>query len=368
MSLFKRILIGLTILLLVGVGAAAWLFRSRAETIPDQLAPINTELADPMKVVVPGSSGLPDLKLADLRGKTVYLVVGDRESMQAGESKLFDRALNRWTFPDDVVGYGIADAEGFKILASKIEEFLGGMRPEIRLPLYIDYEGAITRAFQLPKGHVGVVVLGPDSQILLRHSGPPPAGAAGDALIEKLRATLRAEEPTLEPAPPFKLGALDNAACEGKTCMFVFLSRPVKKSELPGVKGGWEGETDAMWKQLQDPDVRLTGLVYDSDAKLVAAADKSAKSAKSKDSADESEPLKPVEVVLVGAVEDIELKRYTVVPEAAEARVTFKVPDAGIVVIDPEGRIVLHETGLVRMFKFTRISELLGVDLSDRRE
>lgn len=239
------------------------------------------------------------------------------------------------------------------------------MRPEIRLPLYIDYEGAITRAFQLPKGHVGVVVLGPDGQILLRHSGPPPKGPAGDALLERLRTTLRAEEPTLEPAPPFKLGALDNAACAGKTCMFVFLSRPVKKTELPGVKGGWEGETDAMWKQLQDPDVRLAGLAYDSDAKLVAAADKPAKPAEG--DPDAGSP-KPAQLALIGALEGIELKRYTVIPAAPEARAAFQVPAAGIVVIDPEGRLVVHETGLIRMFKFTRISELLGVDLSERRE
>ncbi len=367
MSLTKRILIGLTILLLVAVAVGAWMFRSRAESIPDELAPINTEEADPLKVIVPGTGGLPDLKLAELRGKTVYLLVGDRESMQAKESKRFDRALNRWIIPEDIVGFGIADTEGFKILASKIEEILGAMRPEIRLPLYIDYEGAVTRAFKLPKGHAGLIVLGPDGQILLRHSGPPPKGAEGDQLIERLRTLLRAEEPTLAPAPAFKLGTVDNAACKDKTCMFVFLTRPVKKSELPGVKGGFDGETDAMWKQLQDPDVRLAGLVVDSDGKLVAAAEKAAKGGAL---AEGEDPPVPVEVVLVGAVEDVELKRWTVLPSAPEARAALQVPEgqAGVVVIDREGRLAVRETGVVRMYKFTRISELLGVDLSERRE
>ena len=367
MSLTKRILIGLTILLLVVIGAAAWMFRSRAEAIPDQLAPIDTAEADPGKVVIPGTGGLPDLVLADLRGKTVYLLVGDRESMQAKESKLFDRALNRWIIPDDVVGYGIADTEGFQLLAGKIEEFIGAMRPELRHPLYLDFEGAITRAFKLPKGHAGVVVLGPGGEILMRHSGPPPEGPEGDKVIEQLRTHLKAQEPTLAPAPAFKLGALDNAACRGKVCIFVFLARPVKKTDLPGVKDGFDGDTDAMWKQLQDPSVRLASLVHDSDAKLVAADEKAAKAAKP----DEPGATPPrVEAVLVGALADVELKRWTTVAAAPEARAALQIPEdqAGVVVIDADGNLAVREIGVVRMYKFTRISELLGVDLSDRRE
>jgi hypothetical protein len=363
-SLTKRILIGLTILLLVVIGAAAWMFRSRAEAIPDQLAPIDTAEADPSKVVIPGTGGLPNLVLADLRGKTVYLLVGDRESMEAKESKRFDRALNRWIIPDDVVGYGIADTEGFQLLAGKIEEFIGAMRPELRLPLYLDFEGAITRAFKLPKGHTGVVVLGPGGEILMRHSGPPPEGPEGDRLIEQLRTHLRAQEPTLAPAPAFKLGALDNAACKGKVCIFVFLARPLKKADLPGVKDGFDGDTEAMWKQLQDPSVRLASLVHDSDTKLVAAAEKAAKADKP------GAPPPKVEAVLVGALADVELRRWTTVAAAPEARTALQIPEdqAGVVVVDADGNLAVREVGVVRMYRFTRISELLGVDLSDRRE
>ena len=370
-SLTKRILIGLTILLLVAIGAVAWMFRSRAEAIPDQLAPIDAAEADPNKVVLPGSAGLPDLKLADLRGKTVYLLVGDRESMQAKESKLFDRVLNRWILPEDVVGYGIADTEGFQLLAGKIEEFMGGLRPELRLPLYLDFEGAITRAFKLPKGHAGLVVLGPGGEILLRHSGPPPEGPEGDKLIERLKTLLRAQEPTHPPAPAFKLGALDNAACKGKVCIFVFLAHPVKKTDLPGVKDGFDGDTDAMWKQLQDPSVRLAGIVHDSDAKLVANDAKSEKGEKG-DKSDKpgATPPPKVEAVLVGALADVELRRWITVAAAPEARAALQIPEdqAGIVVIDADGNLAVRELGVVRMYKFTRVSELLGVDLSDRRE
>lgn len=353
MSRLKRILLVLAILLLVLVGAIAWLFRSRAEPIPEQLPEINLVEADPMKVVIPGSAGLPDLKLADLKGKTAYLVVGDRESMQAGESKFFDRALGRWKLPEDVVGYAIADTEGFKLFSSKIDEILGPMRPEIRLPLYVDYEGAVSKAFKLPKGHVGIVVLGPDGAITLRHSGPP--ADKDDPILAKLKTALRAEEPELPPAPAFKVGDLDNAACEGKTCMFVFLPRAVKKSELPGVDGGFDGDMEATWKQLQDPAIRLAGLVADSDKKLAAA---------------KPEVPANVRLALVGTIDDLELKHWKSIAAADESRAPFDIPadQAAIILIDPTGKLALRELGLVRMYKMVRISELLGVDLSDRRE
>ncbi len=353
MSRLKRILLVLTILLLVLIGAAAWMFRSRAEPIPEKLPEINLAEADPMKIVIPGSTGLPDLKLADLKGKTAYLVVGDRESMQSGESKLFDRAFARWKLPDDVVGYAIADTEGFKLFSGKIDEILGPMRPEIRLPLYVDYEGAVSKAFKLPKGHVGIVVLGPDGAITMRHSGPPADNK--DPILAELKTALRAEEPELPPAPAFKVGDLDNAACAGKACMFIFLPRAVKLSELPGVDGGFDGDMEATWKQLLDPAIRLAGLVADSDKKLAAAKPKVAAA---------------VQLALVGSLEGLELKHWKTVAAADESRAPFEIPadQAAIVLIDPAGKLALRELGLVRMFKMVRISELLGVDLGDRRE
>ena len=209
-----------------------------------------------------------------------------------------------------------------------------------------------------------LVVLGPDGAVTLRHSGPPTG--KDDPILGQLKAALRAEEPVLAPAPDFKIGELDNAACKGKSCMFVFLARPVKKSELPGVKGGFEGDDEAKWKQLQDPSVRLAGLVLDSDAKLVARDDKDAKAGKP----DDQEPRPEVAAAVIGDLQDVELERYQQVAAAPEARAAFKIPEdqAGVVVIDREGKLAVHELGLVRMFKFNRVSELLGVDLGDRQE
>ena len=81
-------------------------------------------------------------------------------------------------------------------------------------------------------------------------------------------------------------------------------------------------------------------------------------------------PPPKVEAVLVGALADVELRRWTTVAAAPEARAALQIPEdqAGIVVIDADGNLAVRELGVVRMYKFTRVSELLGVDLSDRRE
>jgi hypothetical protein len=343
-SILKRVAVVFVVLLLGLVGFVAWKLRSRAEEIPKELPPIDAAVADPQAIVIPGGGGLPELKIADLKGKTAYLVVEDRESMQARESKTIQRALNRWSFPADVVGYNIGDAEGFELLSSKIEEFLAHLRKELRLPLYIDYKGVFLRTFKLPRGHVGVVVLGPDGAPLLRHSGPMT-----DAQISELRALLRAEEPAPPPAPAFELGGLDNAACKGKACLFVFLAEPVKKADVPGVEGGYGGDMEASAVQGRKPSVRLAGMALESDAKL--------------------DPAK-VQAVLVGEVPDLGLTKWTVVPAAPEARAAFELPEgeAGLVVVDPEGRLAVREPGTVPLYKFGRVSDLIGVDLGDPRE
>lgn len=357
MSILKRIALVITVLVLALIGAAAWMLRSRAEEIPAELPPTDI---DPMSIVIPGGSGMPDLKLADHKGKTVYLILGDRESMQARESKEFDRALNRWTYPPDVVGFAIGDAEGFKLLAGKIEEMLGAMRPEMRLPLYIDFDGAITRAFKLPKGHTGIVVLGPDGALKLRHSGPPKPKdkilTPEDDIIARLKLALRAEEPALTPAPAFKVGDLDNAACAGKTCLFVFLGAPVKKTDMPGIDGGFDGGMEESMKKLQDPSIRLAGLAFDLEEKI----------AKDKDNA-LADKVRPA---LVGTLDGLELKHWTTLAEAPEARAQFSIPvdQAALVAIDPNGNLALRELGVVPMYKLGRVSELLDIDLGDRAE
>ncbi|WP_434423759.1 hypothetical protein [Nannocystis pusilla] len=344
MSILRKIALGLVLLVLILLGLVAWMLRSRAEEIPDELPAINVAEADPQKLVIPGGGGLGDLVLADLKGRTVYIIVEDRESMAARESSAMSRAMARWNYPDSVSGFAVGDAEGFGLLASKIEEFIGPMRPELRLPLYIDFQGAVTKTFKLPKGHVGIVVLDPAGAVVYRHSGKMEP-----AEIEKLRGLLGATLPEPPPAPAFKVGELDNAACAGRTCAFVFLGNPVARKDIPGGKQGFDGTTDDSMKQFAKPDVRLAGIVVDSDAKLDSGK---------------------VSAQLVGQIDGAELKRWKTAPDSTEARAAFQIPagEAALVVLDPQGNVVMRELGRVPMYKFGVLSEFIGVELSDRDE
>lgn len=342
MSVLRKIALVLVALVLLLAGLVAWMLRSRAEEIPDVLPAIDTADADPQKLVIPGGGGLKDLVLADLKGRTVYLLVEDRESMAARESSAMSRAMARWTYPDSVSGFAIGDAEGFGLLAGKIEEFVGPMRPELRLPLYIDFQGAATKTFKLPKGHVGLVVLDPTGAVVYRHSGKMDA-----AEIERLRELLGATLPPPVPAPAFKVGELDNDACRGRTCALVFLGGPVARKDIPGGKQGFDGDMDESVQQFAKPDVRLAGIVVDSDAKLDTGK---------------------VSAQLVGVIDGAELGRWKTAADAPEARAAFEIPagEAALVVIDPQGNIAMRELGRVPMYKFGVLSELIGVELSDR--
>lgn len=344
MSVLRKIALGIVLLLLLLLGAVAWMFRSRAEVIPDELPPIDAAMSDPQKVVVPGSGGLPDLAIAGLKGKTAYLIVEDRESMAARESSTMSRAMARWVYPEGVVGYAIGDAEGFGLLSGKIEEFVGPMRPELRLPLYIDFQGIVTKTFKLPKGHAGVVVLDPAGAVVYRHSGKMEP-----AELDKLRVTLGATMPAPVPAPAFTVGELDNAACKGRTCVLVFLTETIARADIPGGEMGFGGDMDASMKQFARPNIRLASLVLDSDTKL-----------------DEGK----VSAVLMGQIDGLALKRWKAVPQSPDARAAFQLPEgeAAIVVVDPAGNLALRELGRVQMYKFGIISELIGVELSDPDE
>ena len=120
MSWIARVLIGVVVVLLLVIGALAWLFRSQAEEIPDELPTLDDAKVAPADITLAGGD-IPDLKVADLKGKRAYFVLEDRESMQAGESKDLNRALARWEMGDDVVGYAIGDAKGFGVFRSKID-------------------------------------------------------------------------------------------------------------------------------------------------------------------------------------------------------------------------------------------------------
>ena len=188
MSWISRVLIGIVVVILLVIGALAWLFRSQAEAIPDELPAINLDEADPMAIVIPGDD-IPDLVLKDLKDKRAYFLLEDRESMEAGESKALNRALARWTVADDTAGFMLGDAQGFGLFRSKVSEFMGMMRPEMRLPLYIDYEGIFYDSFKLPRGHSGFVLID-HGEVKFRHSGP-----AEDDDIETVRGLLGATQP-----------------------------------------------------------------------------------------------------------------------------------------------------------------------------
>jgi hypothetical protein len=338
-SWLARILIAVVVILLLVIGALAWLFRSQAEAIPETLAPIDVAAADPMKIVVPGDSALPDLAVAELKGKRPYFILEDRESMEAGESKALTRALAGWEVDDDVVGFMVGNAEGFGLLRSKINEFMGQMRDEMRLPLYIDYEGAFINAYKLPRGHTGLVVLDPKGEVVLRHSGP-----ADEATLKALREAIGARDPARAPAPDFAIGELSNQRCKGKVCAFAFLAHKVARADIPEIEGGFK-ET---FEQFAEPSVRLAGVFVGADEKI--DEDKHAGA-------------------IVGELEGITPRRWEVVASAPEARAAFGFGDgAGLVVIDAEGRVALSIAGKVRFWQLGLFGELLGIELDDGRE
>ena len=343
MSWLKRTLLGVTILLLLAIGVLAWVFRSQAEEIPAELPPIDSAAADPLAIVLPADGDLPELALRALAGSTAYFIIEDRESMQGGESKELTRALARWQLPDGVVGYLIGDAKGFAVFRNKINEFMGMMRPEMRLPLYIDYQGAFYDAFKLPRGHTGLVVLGPAGDVVLRHSGP-----ADPDLLGRLHAALGARDPELPPAPPFAVGDLDNAACAGKACLFAFLDVKVARADVPGIEGGFDGGREESFERFARPSIRLVGVLSEADAKV-----------------DEDK----VAGAIVGDLEGFELRRWRSVAAAADARAAFGVPDdqAGLVIVDPQGRVALKALGRVPFWQLGLVSDLIGVDLGERR-
>lgn len=340
-SWLARILIGVVVVLLLIIGALAWVFRSQAEAIPQELAPIDVAAADPQKIVIPGDEVLADLVVADLKGKRAYFILEDRESMEAGESKELTRALARWEVDDDVAGFLVGNAEGFGLLRSKINEFMGQMRDEMRLPLYIDFEGAFVKAFKMPRGHTGLVVLGPDGAVVLRRSGP-----ADEASLQALKEALGARDPSPPPAPEFAVGDLTRETCKGKVCAFAFLGKPVARGDVPGIEGGFEGGRKERFERFAEPSVRLAGVFIGADEKI--DEDKHAGA-------------------IVGALSGVELRRWKQVEGAPEARAAFGLAadDTGLVVIDPEGRLALSIKGKVRFWQLGLFGDLLGIELQD---
>ncbi len=335
-----RILVISLGVIVVGLSAAAWSMWPTVEDIPEVLEEIDPELSI-AELELEAQGPLDGVRLGDLKGKTVYMLIEGKESMTGGEGKLLRRALNRWQLPEDVVGFSIGDAPaGAKVMQGKIErDFVGPMRDEMKLPIYIDFGGSFTEAFNLPKGHLGFVIVDAKGEVVFRH-----AGDVDTEQIAEIRELLRAEEPAPgPPAPAFEVGELSNESCAGKACVLVFLDRKVARSEIPGLEdGGFEGGMKESFEQIKKPSVRL--------ARILAA-----------DWA--SEERSTIAGVVVGEGEGWSVDGWAFVPDAPEARETFGIGDAaGMVLIDDQGRVAFVERGLIPFWQLSLAADRLGIE------
>ncbi|HVI03113.1 MAG TPA: hypothetical protein VM869_30665 [Enhygromyxa sp.] len=330
---------------ILGLSAAAWSMWPKVDPIPEVLPEIDPEVSiGDLELEAQGP--LPTVRLGDLRGKTVYLLIEGKESMMGGEGKQLRRALHRWRLPDDVVGYSVGDAPaGAAVMSGKIErDFVGPMRDELKLPIYVDYGGSFTEAFSMPQGHLGFVILDPNGEVVFRQAGDP-----SDAQLAEIATLLRAEEPPPgPPAPEFAVGELSNAACEGKACVLVFLDAKVLRSEIPGLEeGGFEGEMKESFEQIRKPSVRLARIL----AQDWAAEDRS-----------------KIAGVVVGEGEGWSVEGWAFVPEAAQAREAFAIGDeAGLVIIDDQGRLAFAERGRIPFWKLSLAADILGIEPKEYR-
>ncbi len=336
---YRRALAITALLVVLGAGGLAWSMWPTVEDIPKVLPPIEDDVVIG-DLQLPAQGPMPALKLADLHGKQVMIVIEGKESFGGDEGKLLRGALHRWTLPDDVVALHVGDAPiGAKIMSGKIErEFVGPMREEMKLPIYVDYGGSFTTAFSLPSGHFGFVLLDDAGEVQMRL-----AGDATPEQIAELAELVGATEPPPGPAAPeFEIGALSSTSCVGKHCVLVFLDRKVVRSDIPGLEqGGFEGEMEQAFEQIRIPSVRL--------ARVFAA--------------DWPTDRPDIAGVIVGEAEGWEVPGWQFVADAPEAREAFGLgPAAGMVILDPQGRVAFSETGKIAFWKLSRAADLLGIE------
>lgn len=323
--------IALAVGLVVIGGVVFWLLR--AEDIPETL-----EVAeDPASLSIPGIGSQPTLDAALMKDKTTFFVFVGLQSWSGDEGKSLNRALNRWVLPEDAQGFIVFDAEGLGFLAEKSEEYMERFGNETRFPMYGDFEGTFRGVFKMPRGHHGLVVVGPDAEIRMRKSG----GAKDDDDLAAIRSLLRAEEPPPgPPVPEFGIGGVSKDACSKAPCALMFLGEPVSRKDIPGIENGFEGEDEEKWAQMERPTVRNVG----SALKLeIGTAGKG---------------------VIVGEVRDLELPQgWSIAAEDAEVRAAFGVePGATAFLILRDGRVAFHQEGVIPMYALGQVSDLLGVE------
>ncbi len=323
--------IALAVGLVVIGGVLFWLLR--AEEIPDTLEAAE----DPASLRIPGIGSQPALDAALMKDKTTFFVFVGLQSWSGDEGKMLNRALNRWTLPEDVQGFIVFDAEGMGFLAEKSEEYMERFGGETRFPMYGDFEGAFRSVFKMPRGHHGLVVVGRDGAVRMRKSG----GAKGEDDLAAIRSLLRAEEPPPgPPVPEFEVGDISRDVCSQTPCALMFLGEPVARTDIPGIDDGFEGEDEAKWAQLQRPGVRNI-----SSALKLELGDAG-------------------KGVVVGDLRDLELPAgWTVATEDADVRRAFGVdPGATAFLILRDGRVAFQRAGVIPMFALGQVSDLLGVE------
>jgi hypothetical protein len=328
---------------LLGLAAMA-LFWRPAEDVPDggQVTEAIDAEVDPLDLVLPAQGPEPELRLRELAGKTAFFFVDNMESHKEGTS--LRRAVNRWTLPEDVTGYYIGDAPQLPalMLPTIEKKFLGFMRQESLWPIYVDTRGIFVETFKLPRGHMGFLLLGPDGEIKMRHSGD-----LDEAKLDEIRLALAAEEPPEpEPAPEFSEAGFDRARCADKPCVFAFLDQKISRKDIPRIEGGFEHEESAkVWEQGLKPGVRLAGMAT-GDWKI---------------SGEKAQGL------LVGELEGLEAEGWERVDAAPSLREAFglKADDAALIVVDKKGRVAFKQVGLVRFWQLGQAGELLGLEARD---
>ncbi|MGH1347091.1 MAG: peroxiredoxin family protein [Nannocystales bacterium] len=333
-------LLAMVVLAGLGLSGAAW-WLTRTEDIPEVLDEVE---ASPAVIEIPGMNGQPPLKLDALQGKTVVIAVSGTWSAKSPEGEATNRALSRWVYPESTVGYAVADAGGLGVFAERIEATMASYATEIRFPLYVDFEGVFIETFKLPKGHHGLVVLGPDGSILQRHSG----GLEGEAL-EALREQLGASEPELgPPMPELSAGALDTAACQQTVCAFLYSGPdPVVRADIPRMKpGGFQGDDDVRLQQMRKPPVRLITLAR----KMKLTSTRGA---------------------FIGNIaDDISSEGWERVnlSDGADALAALGFGDEpGLIVFD-HGKEAVRVSGLVPLHQWGRVADLLDIQgFNDRR-
>lgn len=342
MKSMTKVAVGAALVAALAGAGYLWWNATRTEPIPEQLEAIEEEH---VAVVIPGLDDASPLDLDTLRGTTNFFVVIGTWSAKSPEGEALNRALARWSYPQNTRGFIVAEAAGLGLLAGKIERTMQSFAPEVRFPLYVDFEGIFNETFKLPKGHHGFVVLGPQGEVLARHSG----GVEGQEL-EEIRTLLGATEPQpTKPMPAFEVGTLDATRCAETTCAFVFAGdAPVSRADIPGMRpGGFEGNDDERLAQMLRPEVRTVTLARKMKLSTTAGA-------------------------LIGDLaDDITSEGWERISHAqgAGARAALGLKDDSIaVVVFDEGREILRVEGLIALHHWGHIADLLEIEgFNDRR-